>query len=123
VCEAPQWDAGTFWRVDPETGEAVCAGVYQSPAADLPPWPTGQTCRPGRGLPGRVWATGEPGWVEDALGAKEDSTLDAAGPCPLRGAFGVPVRVGQAVSGVLTFYCRRQKRDEQLLDVMAELGK
>ncbi|MBN9520301.1 PAS domain S-box protein, partial [bacterium] len=123
VCEALQWEVGTFWRVDEGSGLAHCTEVYQSPAAGLPPGPDarGQTCRPGRGLPGRVWATGEPGWVEDALGAKEYSTHDAAG---LRGAFGFPVRVGSAVGGVLTFYCRRrQKRDGQLLDVMTELGK
>jgi PAS domain S-box-containing protein len=71
-----------------------------------------------------VWASGEPGWVEDALGAKDDSLHDAAGPRPLRGAFGFPVRVGAEVVGVLVFYSRRrQKRDEQLLDVMTELGK
>jgi two-component system cell cycle sensor histidine kinase/response regulator CckA len=82
-------------------------------------------CRPTHGLPGRVWATGKPAWTEDLLGTKDGCPCRTlAGVLQLRGAFGFPILLGQEVYGIMTIFSgRKQKRDEQLLDIMAELGK
>jgi len=125
VCEALQWEVGTFWAVDAAAGRARCTEVYELPSAGVLPRPgdRGRTCQPGEGLPGRVWAADTPGWVEDMSGVK-DTVSDATRTRPLRGAFAVPVRVGAGVGAVLTFHSRRrQKHDQQLVDVMTELAK
>jgi PAS domain S-box-containing protein len=126
ICEALQWEAGAFWQVNPDTNLAACREVYQTPPAALPPWPDASLliCKPGEGLPGRVWSTRQPAWIEDMLSAKDCFCPSAAGIPSLRGAFAVPILIGQEVCGMLTlFSSRKQKREEQLLDVMAELGK
>jgi two-component system, cell cycle sensor histidine kinase and response regulator CckA len=115
--EALQWDAVTYWGVDPIRGIAFQRREYRSPTAeagcDSEPVPT---CPRGRGLVGRVWASGQPVWSEDPE--------ETGGSSVFRGAFGFPVLVGNDVSGVLTVASSQpQKRDEQLLGVMAELGK
>ena len=135
ICEALRWEAGAFWRLSPTAGELRCSEAHPSLAA-LPGRPAGMalTCKAGKGLVGRVWSTGKAGWVEDLAGDKNavgigltpaeqgpGATLDV--PLPLRGAFAFPILLAKEPWGVLSFFSSRvQKRDEQLLSVLAVLG-
>jgi PAS domain S-box-containing protein len=120
-------EAAAFWRLDRGTGRLCCAEVSRAPfaglpAALLPPLPL--TCAPGQGLPGRVWSTGKPLWVEDLLSVGACPCQAVAGPLQLHGVFAFPILMGQEVCGVMTFFsCRKLKKDEQLLGIMGELGK
>jgi PAS domain S-box-containing protein len=78
---------------------------------------------PGRGLVGRVAASGEPAWVEDVAAEPEFSRAQAAQAAGLHAAFAFPVRVGREVAGVLEFYADRAvPPDPSLLEVMAQVG-
>jgi two-component system, cell cycle sensor histidine kinase and response regulator CckA len=115
--EALQWDAAEYWVVDPKAVVARLEQEYRSLNATPVPGASGPApCSREQGLPGRVWAAAKPVWCEDL-----DKVQQAS---PLRGAFGIPVVVGDDVCGVLVVSSRKpEKRDEQLLGVMTELGK
>jgi PAS domain S-box-containing protein len=78
---------------------------------------------PGRGLVGRVAASGDPAWVEDVAADPEFIRAEAAKAAGLHAAFAFPVRVGREVAGVLEFYADRAvPPDPPLLEVMAQVG-
>src|SRR5215218_3702927 len=65
IGESLGWDAGALWIApDGNVGALRCIETWKG----LDPFE--QTSRslslaPGEGLPGRVWATGEPAWIVD----------------------------------------------------------
>ena len=50
--------------------------------------------RGGVGLPGRVWESGEPVWLEDLATCDNFARRDSAAKSGVRAAFSVPVLVG-----------------------------
>src|SRR4051812_2301876 len=79
----------------------------------------------GVGLPGRVFASGDPAWIVDVSGDANFPRRPAATAAGLRSAFCFPVvseRIGFA--GALEFLTRqRLDADERLLATMASLGR
>jgi PAS domain S-box-containing protein len=125
ICEALRWEAGAFWRLDGAAGLLRCATAYQDPLANLAKLPDcgSVICRPGQGLPGSVWSTGKPAWVEDVGRTPGCPCLALAEPVGLHGAFAFPILQGAEVCGVLTFFSSRpKKRDEQLLSILSMIG-
>ncbi len=126
VCEALHFEAGSFWRLDADAGLLRCAGVYQAPVTALPqPLDLEPlTCRPGQGLSGRAWATAQPVWVENLLKTDDYPCRTVATALQAQGAFAFPIVMDQKVCGTMAFFSRRKlRKDEQLLGIMAELGK
>jgi two-component system cell cycle sensor histidine kinase/response regulator CckA len=126
ICGALRFEAGAFWRWDADAGVLCCNDVYQDPSAAQPNLLHSNplTCNPEQGLAGRVWSTGKPFWVEDLLRTKDFPCLEVAVPLQLHGAFAFPILMGQKVCGAMTFFsCQKLRKDEQLLDIMGELGK
>jgi PAS domain S-box-containing protein len=125
IGEALYWDVGVFWRLDPDARLLRCANVYEDSTGQTPKTSADEslTCSPGQGLPGRVWYSGQPGWVEDLSETPDCPCRLLGGPRQLRGALAFPITLGPEVCGVLTFFSERaQKRDQQLLDILAALG-
>jgi PAS domain S-box-containing protein len=130
ICEALDWQVGAYWQLDPAARLLRCADVCSAigPSAanrehKRPECLDGPTCSPGQGLPGRVWYNSKPDWVEDLTRTPDCPCLLLADARPMHSAFALPIILGQEVHGVLTFFNNRpQKRDEQLLDIMAALG-
>jgi PAS domain S-box-containing protein len=125
ICEALRWEAGAFWRMDSAGGVLRCAAHYQDPLAGLPKLPDAESliCPPGQGLPGGVWTTGKPAWVEDVLRLEGYPCRALAAPLGLHGAFAFPIVQGKEVCGVLSFFnIRSKKRDEQLLNILSMIG-
>ncbi len=56
----------------------------------------------GEGLPGRVWASGEPIWLE-GLDRRADAGLETAASDGLRTAVAVPLRLAGEIMGVVEF--------------------
>ncbi|MBW3541256.1 MAG: response regulator [Planctomycetes bacterium] len=79
---------------------------------------------PGKGLPGRVWSSGEPAWIVDV---RADDNFPRAGLCEeigVRGAFGVPVVVHGRVAAVLEFFNDEPMQpDDHLLTIVESVGE
>ena len=127
VCDLIQWPAGHLFLCDSENNQLVSTNIWhmESNEAFIPfkkvTEETGFT--PGKGLPGRVMASGESEWIEDIL---NDTTLHRAqmlNPCPFHGAFGFPVLVKGQVVAVLEFFSNKaEPRNERILEVTRDVG-
>jgi signal transduction histidine kinase len=78
---------------------------------------------PGIGLPGQVWASGEPQWIGDV--ARDGNFLRAAAAAKvgLCWAFGFPIRFHEKNLGIIEFFSRDVcPPDQDLLKMMASIG-
>src|SRR5882757_3343781 len=70
IGQALGWDLGAIWEPTPAGDELTCADVWCSPnagegAAAFAKITRNTLLRRSEGLPGRVWASGDPHWVVD----------------------------------------------------------
>jgi PAS domain S-box-containing protein len=126
VCEAIKWDMGTIWYVDRKAGVLRCVDLWHSPSVDVSNFAALTrkfTFPSGMGLSGRVWASGEPHWIENVV---EDTNFPrgvAALNDDLHSAFAFPILLRQNVIGVIEFFSRKiHKPDPDLLSVLGSLG-
>jgi signal transduction histidine kinase/ActR/RegA family two-component response regulator len=77
----------------------------------------------GVGLPGRVWARGEPAWIPDVVTDPNFPRAPAAAREGLHAALGFPIRLGPTVVGVIEFFSREIRQpDEDLLRMLTAIG-
>src|SRR5688572_3491988 len=68
ICDAFGWEHGALWTVDRGADVLRCAEIWTSPLIAFPDFDAisrTATFARGVGLPGRVWASGEPVWIPD----------------------------------------------------------
>ncbi len=81
------------------------------------------TFRMGRGLPGRVWARGTPAWIPDVARDTNFTRSEVAAADGLHGGFGVPIRRGRDVLGVIEFFAAESREpDDEVLEMMDAAG-
>jgi PAS domain S-box-containing protein len=126
LAEALGFDAGTAWVVDHEAGLVRNTAVWSAEgvdASELLEASQAAVFHRGEGLPGRVWASGEPLWISDV--SKETSFPRAAGALAagIRGAFIYPVMSGDKIIGMGELFSRESIREEpELGAVVATIG-
>ncbi len=125
TCEGLGWDAAALWVVQREAGVLHCEGFRGSTTTEMAAFEA--ACRrnfvPREGLPGRVWAAGEPAWIEDVARDDNFPRVRPALAAGLHGACGLPVRLGQQVVAVLEFFSRQAlPRDENMLAALVAVG-
>lgn len=77
----------------------------------------------GKGLPGRVLASGKPAWIIDLKSDTNFFRTRLVKDLGVKSCFGFPVMVGTDVLAVLEFFSDEKKDpDEPLLEVMANVG-
>jgi PAS domain S-box-containing protein len=77
----------------------------------------------GVGLPGRVWASGEPAWIPDVVGDANFPRAAIARREGLHAAFALPILTRHQVSGVMEFFSREiREPDEDLLKMLTQVG-
>ncbi|MGH8935798.1 MAG: PAS domain S-box protein [Acidimicrobiia bacterium] len=126
VCRSLDWEAGAVWYVDPSTDTIRCADLWRDERADAAEFEVltrqGAFHR-GVGLPGRVWADGEPAWIRDVTRDDNFPRAPAAEAAGLHAAFGFPIRLAGRVLGMFEFFSREiQEPDDRLLETMDVLG-
>ena len=126
ICESLEWEMGAFWSVDHEAGVIRCSEIWQSPARNMGTFAafSKQTAfPPGTGLPGRVWASGEPAWIPDVLTDANFPRAPSAAKEGFHGAFGFPIRRPGLMLGVMEFFSRKiQEPDDNLLQMLSAIG-
>jgi PAS domain S-box-containing protein len=126
IGEWPGWDLGVLWQDDRHEGVLRCAELWRAPsleAAEFEAVIRTSTFSPGKGLPGRVWASGAPEYIPDVIRDPEFDRADIAARAGLHGACAFPILLGSEVLGVMGFFSRDVwQADENLLDMMATIG-
>jgi PAS domain S-box-containing protein len=78
----------------------------------------------GEGLPGRIWQSGEPAWIENV---QQDDNFPRNRICQdlgVKGAFGFPIKVRGEVVAVLEFFAEREMTpDARLLQMVRSVGE
>ena len=122
--EALGWQLGLLWTVrDGRLRVAALWGAEDVDAAEFQAASRAHAFAPGEGLPGRVWARGEPVWVTDAAEDTGFVRAPYALRAGLRGAFAFPVQAGPEILGVIEFLSTRaEKPDQALLDMARAIG-
>jgi phosphoserine phosphatase RsbU/P len=126
VGEALGWDLGVIWGLDIERSVLRCVATWRSPESDAAVFEevtSGTTFRKGVGLPGRVWAEGRSAWIPDVTRDSNFPRAPVAAADGLHGAFGVPIRRGPDVFGVVEFFAPEiREPDSDLLQMMDAVG-
>jgi signal transduction histidine kinase/integral membrane sensor domain MASE1/ActR/RegA family two-component response regulator len=126
IGETLDWDVGGFWQLDRSAHALVCSASWSRPAPGLTDFEAvvrKWTFAPGRGLPGRVWASGRPAWIDDVLQDGDFLRVAATAQAGLHGAFAFPIVLNAEVVGVIEFFSREVRvASPDLLRLMGELG-
>ena len=126
IGESLEWDLGVFWRVDKAAGVLRCSDQWKAPSvqADLFTMDTWHRAfTRGEDFPGRMWASGKSAWVADVMVDAEFSRGAQARQAGFHGAFGLPIRIGSEIEGVIEFFCRPVRQpDDQLLRMAEDIG-
>jgi PAS domain S-box-containing protein len=126
ICEALGWEYGALWRIDEEVGVLRCVDTWSASAAEFTEFDRASrqmTFSRGVGLPGRVWATGQPTWIPDVVLDPNFPRAEIAGREGLHGAFGFPILLRNDVQSVMEFFSREIRApDEDLLSMLTSVG-
>jgi PAS domain S-box-containing protein len=111
------WDFGALWM--PNGRDALrCIQTWSSGAIDSRAFEEASLeieLDRGTGLPGRVWASGEPGWITDVTRDPNFPRAPAAKRSGLHSGFAFPVVRGDRVLGVLEFLSHKIREPDQAL--------
>ena len=128
VAETLGWEVAAAWEADPDDaaslrrvafwhGAGIDAGALEQLRAriDMPI---------GHGLPGRVWASGEPAWIVDVTVDPDFPRAEAAKIAGLHSAFCFPIWTDDGLAGAMEFFTPDPRMpDENLLATMASVGR
>src|SRR5262245_30623736 len=117
------WQSGAFWTVE---GDALrCAETWRAASAEASRMEAAvrsSAIARGRGLPGRVWESGAPTWVQD-LSRDPESALSAASEAGFRSAVALPLLLEGQVLGVMEFFDKEARpEDAELLRNLLAMG-
>jgi two-component system sensor histidine kinase/response regulator len=126
ICDALGWEYGALWTVDAVANELRPVGSWHPSELQFDEFEAisrQTTFVPGIGLPGRVWASGEPAWIPDVVRDPNFPRAPIAQKVGLHGAFGFPIRRGLEILGVMEFFSREiREPDEELLGMLTAIG-
>src|SRR5438046_3903690 len=123
VCEKTGWELGQAWVPNRDKTLLVCGPVWFCGEDDLKHFRAVSEkshFQPGVGLPGRVWKTKQPAWIEDVTHDPNFPRTKAAQAVGLKTAVGIPILTGNEVIAVIEFFLRESRsQNERLVNVIA----
>ncbi len=126
ICEGLGWEHGALWTIDRDIEALRCVHVWSASASQFPEFEAlsqSMTFRRGIGLPGRVWASGQPAWIRDVTGDLNFPRAAVAAREGLHAALGFPVLLRGEVVNVMEFFSREVREpDEELLATLSTVG-
>src|SRR5438094_2321233 len=126
VCEKTGCVLGQAW-VPNEDGTALdCGSIWFCGNGELRNFRVASEAshfRPGLGLPGRVWESKQPAWIEDVGNDPNFPRTATAKTIGLKTAVGIPILSGEKVIAVIEFFIRESRsKSEQLVKVIAAVA-
>ena len=126
ICETLAWKLGQFWVVNLEGSAVRCVNDYQSPGFADPEFSDASRTTdraPGEGLPGKVWESGAPHWIDDLDENPIFRRSGAAKEAGLRSGFAFPILIEGRVIGVMEFFStERRCADSEFLQAVSAIG-
>jgi diguanylate cyclase (GGDEF)-like protein/PAS domain S-box-containing protein len=126
ICETEGWECGRYFRPDSEAGVLRFGeswGIQDPAIQEFLERSREIVYRPGAGLIGRVWQSGQPLWVADLTRDSRAQRAAFGADAGIRGGFVFPVRSEGKVIGVLGFNSRQvRETDEGLLKAILVIG-
>jgi PAS domain S-box-containing protein len=126
VCTTFGWQTGSLWTVEQHLDQLQCVSVWHVSAVSIPAFEAAtrnRTFARGVGMPGRVWATGQPAWIPDLSADPNFPRAEPAAQAGLHSCLGFPIAVGGSVVGVMEFFSREiREPDKKLLEMLGALG-
>ena len=121
------WEVGLIWLLDSRRQTLRCAVVWEKsrkPALEsFLRHSLVTTFSSGVGLPGRVFASGEPCWITNVVQDDNFPRLELARSADLHAAFGLPIKDSKGVVGVMEFLTREiRPPDNSLLHTFSDIG-
>jgi two-component system, sensor histidine kinase and response regulator len=127
IAEGTGWELGEIWTVEEPEHVLRCRGLWHTAAIDSPEFDTLSkeiAFAPGVGLPGRIWESGRPVWLEDVQQDANFPRLPAAVKNGLHGAIALPLTSGGEFVGVIEFFSRETRPpDEDFLAMLTAVGR
>lgn len=125
IGESLGWAIGAMWTIDGWAGALRCVDVWRG--RELFPTFEAVTRQmavlPGIGLPGRVWTSGKPQWIEDVTRDVNFPRAGIAAHDGLHAAFAFPIRGANGVLGVVEFFSPViQQPNENVLQMVEAIG-
>ncbi len=124
-CGTAQWVLGEIWFPQDDSPFLKYSGSCYCQKQDLRAFcDAAETLkfRKGTGLPGIVWETGEPHWIDDL--SRDKNFLRSEVAQGINSALGVPVIFDDRLHAIIAFYhIGSQERDEHLINMMLGVAK
>src|SRR5262245_8782264 len=128
VCEKTGWVLGHAWV--PKQGRPALdlVAAWYCGDGELKPFRTASDAShfaPGVGLPGRVWESKQPAWVENVTDDPNFPRSAAARIAGLKTGVGIPILSGNQVIAVLEFFMRetRAQHDRCITEIATVAGQ
>src|SRR5262249_28963739 len=126
VCEKTGWVLGHAWVPNPSGAALDLASTWYCGDGELKPFRAATEAshfERGIGLPGRVWESKRPAWVENVTDDPNFPRSDAARIAGLKTGVGIPILSGNKIIAVLEFFMRESRaQNERLLNVIASVA-
>lgn len=126
ACATLDWEVGALWKVDRESEVLRCIDICHATSRATPEFDRltrTLTLQKGIGLPGRIWASGKPVWIENVNEVRNFPRGAVAAREGFRGAFGFPILLGREVLGTIEFFSQEiREPDDELLKMVAGVG-
>ena len=127
ICTEMHWDFGNAYLVEPgRSGVSACDCWFAADAALFHEFvEVSRNARfgAGKGLPGRVLATGTPEWIDDARFEDGCARREVVIACGMVSACAFPIMVGTDVAAIIEFFAREKvQAKDDLITFMGQIG-
>ena len=128
ICRYMNWPVGHVYYVDQNDDHLLKPGAQwfvkdEQKYKNLRNVTDRYIFQPGEGLPGTVYASGAPMWINDVSQFKNFPRIRMGLDIKVRAAFGFPIIIGKKVVAVLEFFTDRSVLpDKELMESMKTVG-
>jgi len=127
ICEKTGWVLGQAWLPNQDGTAIDCGRAWFCADADLKQFRAaseGTHFVPGAGIPGSVWKSKQPVWIQDVTLDGNFARIKAAAKEGLKAAVGIPILSGDEVLAVIEFFVRESRaEDERLVKMITTVAE